>query len=194
MSSTGSPYSAGATFLVILLLFVIVRIRRIVTGTRISKARSIAYSVYYLGFASFLILGSFLGGVPLYFVAVYAAIGAAGLYGAHRAVNRRLVFWRGADGSVYAKGGIIIYMIYVIALIVRIAIYFIYLPSALTFTLPFPTLSGTALVAAIATDALLAFGSGLLSGRNIRLYQRYVAIERGEDMIPDSPPTTSGLS
>jgi hypothetical protein len=189
-SSGGSTETSGLYVVVILLAFIVLRIRRIVNGTRISKARSIAFSIYYIAFASLLIAGSFFDGVSGYYGVIYLAIGVAGFYGAHRAINRRLVFWRGADGSVYAKGGIVIYLIYVVALIARLAIDLVYVPSALTFTFSSVPLGGTAVAAEIATDALLALGSGLLTGRNVRLYQRYVAIEQGKETIADSPTST----
>jgi hypothetical protein len=186
-SSGGSAENSAIYVVVILMIFVVLRIRRIISGTRISKARSIAYSIYYVAFASLFMAGSFVSGVPEYYVALYAAIGAVGLYGAHRAVNSRLVFWKGPDGSIYAKGGIVIYLIYVGALIARLGIDVIYVPSALTFTLSSASLSSTAIFAEVATDALLAFGAGLLTGRNIRLYQRYLAIESGRETVSDSP-------
>lgn len=190
MSSTGgSSETSGLYFVAILLLIVIIRIRRVATGTKISKLRSAIYSVYYLGFAGLLIAGSFLTGVSPYYSVVYAAIGAAGLYGAHRVIDKRLVFWRGPDGSIYAKGGLGIYLVYVVALVVRVAIDLVYVPSALDFSFTATTLTGPAITAEIATDALLAFGSGLLTGRNIRLFRRYVNIERGKETIPDSPPS-----
>jgi hypothetical protein len=187
-SSGGSAETSATYFVVFLLIVVVLRIRRIINGTRISKVRSILFSMYYVAFASLFMAGSFFSGVPVYYAAVYLAVGAAGLYGAHRGVNRRLVFWKGGDGSIYAKGGIVVYLIYVGALVVRLSIDLIYVPSALTFALSSSPLSSTAIVAEIVTDALLAFGSGLLTGRNIRLYQRYVAIENGKETVPNSPP------
>lgn len=188
MSSTGSENSALA-FVAILLLIVVLRIRRIINGTRISKARSIVFSLYYVGFAALLTATSFLNGVSEDYVVLYVAVGAAGFFAAYQAVNRRLTFWRGPDNSIYAKGGIIIYLIYVVALIARVAIDVIYVPSALTFTfVSSSSVSSTTVLAEIVTDVLVAFGAGLLTARNVRLYQRYVGIEQGKETIPESMP------
>jgi len=190
MTSSGGNAASSATYFVFfLLLIVVLRIRRVISGTRISKARSIAYSIYYAAFASVFMAGSFLSGVPAYYGVADLAVGAVGLYGAHRLVNSRLIFWRASDGSVYSKGGLPIYLIYVAALVIRLSIDLVFVPSALDFTVSNSTLSSTALIAETATDALLAFGAGLLIGRNIRLYQRYLAIESGKEAIPDSPPS-----
>jgi hypothetical protein len=187
MSSSGGAETSVSYIYAIIFIFIALRIRRIIYGQKISKVRSLIFSVWYVVFAGLLIAGSFYDGVSIYYAAVDAVIYIAALFAAHRFINRRLVFWRGADGSIYAKGGIIIYLIYVIGLVIRLAIDFIYVPSALSFSFTSVSLGSTAIAAEIATDALLAFGSGLLTGRNIRLYQRYVAIEQGKETIPDSP-------
>ena len=185
--SGGSGVSFGDVYAIIFILIAI-RIRRIIYGTRISKLRSLVYSVWYVVFAGLLISSSFLTGVSVYYAGIDAAIYVAALFAAHRAIDSRLVFWRGADGSIWAKGGTIIYMIYVLGLVVRLAIDFIYVPSTLSFSFTSLSLGPTAIAAEIATDALLAFGSGLLTGRNVRLYQRYVGIEKGREVLAD-PPT-----
>lgn len=189
MAGTSGSSTPALYFIAILLLIVVIRVRRIITGTRISKARSIAFSAYYVAFAGFLIATSFLYGVPAYLAVLYLAIGAAGLVGANRAVKGSLYFWRAADGSIWAKGGIIIYIIYIAALIARVAIDLVYLPSALSFTtsVSAQAASPTVVEAQIITDCLLAFGSGLLTGRNLRLYTRYTAIERGALTVTETP-------
>jgi hypothetical protein len=188
-SSGGAETSVGYVYAIIF-IFIAIRIRRIVYGTRISKVRSVAYSIWYVLFAGLLIAGSFFDGVSILYSAIDAAIFIAAVFAAHKAIDSRLVFWRGVDGSIYARGGIIIYLVYVVGLVVRLVIDFVYVPSALSFDFTSVSLSSTAIAAEIATDALLAFGSGLLTGRNIRLYQRYVAIERGKETLPDSSPHT----
>jgi len=190
VSSSGGAETSIGDIYAIIFLFILIRIRRVVYGTRISKLRSIAYSIWYVVFAGLLIAGSFLTGVSFLYAGVDAAIYIGALFAAHRAINSRLVFWRGVDGSIYAKGGTIIYLIYVLGLVARLAIDFVYVPSALTFNLTSLSLGPTAVAAEIATDALLAFGSGLLTGRNVRLYQRYVGIERGEEVLAEPPTST----
>ena len=101
--------------------------------------------------------------------------------------GRWLSRWRGPDGSLYFKGGVVIYLVYLVGLVGRLTIdYAVIGPSAFSFA-PGLTLTGTALDGTIATDLLLILGVGLLIGRNIRTVRRYRRIERGEDKIPDSP-------
>ena len=87
----------------------------------------------------------------------------------------------------YAKGGLSIYIVYVIALTIRIAINFLFIGSnklyfnnnqllandtaSTIFVMPplLGTNSTTMLFAFIATDILLIIGAGLVVGRNTRI-------------------------
>src|ERR1700686_1023928 len=142
-SGTGEP-SSVLYFLIFLVIIVALRIRRIIYGTRISKSRSVAFSVYYVAFSGLLIGSSFLNGVAIYFSVFYLAVGAAAAYGAYRVVNDRLVFWKLAGGAISGRGGIIIYIVYLTGLIARITIDVIFVPSALSFTTVSQPLGGTA--------------------------------------------------
>ncbi len=187
MSSSGSAETSASYVYLFIFLIIAIRIRRVISGAKVSKMRAILYSVWYVAFAGLLIAGSFLTGVSISYAALDGVIYAVAIFGAYRAVNRRLVFWKGGDGSIYAKGGIIIYAIYVAALLVRLTIDFVYVPSALSFSFSSLSLGSTAINAEILTDVLLAFGSGLLTGRNARLYTRYKAIEQGREKLADLP-------
>ncbi|HEV2390369.1 MAG TPA: hypothetical protein VGS04_06550, partial [Nitrososphaerales archaeon] len=156
------------------------------------RGRTRAFSVYYLGFAGLLIAVSVLsGGVSAVYLALYVLVGAAGAYGSYVFSHARIGFWKAADGSIYYKGAIVVYLIYLVGLIARIAIDLAFIgPQAFAFSSsgPSSTLSSTAVYAGIVTDALLSLGAGLLVGRNLRVMKRYDAIVAGKETVPDTPP------
>ena len=140
--------------------------------------------MFYFLFGAFFLVASFLEGVPSYYAIPEAALLLVGAVGSYRLTDRRVSFWRSPSNGndIFYKGGIIIYLIYVVGLVARLAIEFIYIgPSAFTFTVT--SLSQTAILATAVTDMLLTFGIGLLVGRNVRVYQRYKAIIDGKETI-----------
>lgn len=191
-SSGGTDYSSVYVFLGVLILLVIRRFSRVIRGTRVSTGRTVVFSLYYLGFASILIAVSFVaGGVSTEFIAPYVLVAAAGAYGSYLFSDRRMGFWRSADGSIWYRGAILVYVVYIVGLIARIAIDLAFIgPAAFAFTAqgPVVTLSPTAVAAGIATDFLLALGSGLLTGRNLRVMKRYNLIVAGKEQVGDAPP------
>lgn len=190
MSSSSSSGSDIYVILGVLVLLVFRRFARVIRGTKVSEGRTIAFAIYYLGFASLLIAVSIVsGGVSPDYLALYALVGAVGVYGAYVFSDKRIGFWKGADGSIWYKGAIIVYLIYIVALVTRIAIDLAVIgPNAFTFTAPTTTLSPTVVDAGIAVDVLLALGSGLLTGRNIRVWKRYKGIMAGKEQVGDTPP------
>lgn len=192
----GAGYSSVYVILGLILLLVIRRMARVFRGTRVSIGRTITFSIYYGGFAALLVAISYTaGGVSVTDLVLYALIGAVGLYGSYVFSNRRIGFWKAADGAVYYKGAVIIYLIYLVAFISRISIDLAFIgPQAFTFSFSGTTaLSGAAIDAGIATDFLLCFGSGLLIGRNIRVMKRYNLIMAGKEEVGDAPPKITYL-
>ena len=192
MSSSSSAGGANEIYIILGLMILLIfrRFSRVIRGSKVSLGRTIAFSIYYLGFASILIAVSVAaGGVSPDYLPVYLLVGAAGLYGSYVFSERRIGFWKDADGSIWYKGAIVVYLIYIVGLIARIAIdlYFIG-PQAFTFTAPTAAVSSTAVDAGIAVDVLLVFGSGLLTGRNLRIMKRYNAIMAGREQVGESPP------
>jgi hypothetical protein len=193
-SSAGSGSSDSTIYIIlgILILMVIRRFSRVMRGSKVSLSRTIMFSIYYLGFAGLLIAVSiFEGGVSAYDLVLYALVGAIGGYASYVVSNSRIGFWKGADGSIYYKGAIIVYLIYIVGLIARIAIDLAFIgPQAFDFSFSgtAPALSSTAIDAGIATDLLLSLGAGLLVGRNIRVMKRFNAIVAGKEEVTDTPP------
>jgi len=193
-SSAGSGANDSTVYIIlgVLLLLVIRRFSRVIRGSKVSKGRTIVFSIYYLGFAGILIAVSVLsGGVSAVYLAVYALVGAIGAYGSYAFSDARIGFWKAADGSIYYKGAIIVYLIYIAGLFARIAIDLVFIgPQAFAFSVggASPALSSTAIYAGIATDVLLSLGAGLLVGRNLRVMKRYDAIVAGKEAVADTPP------
>jgi len=193
-SSSGGDTSVYI-FLGVLLFIVVRRLRLVISGTKVSKLRTLIFSGYFVALASFFTLTSFFyGGVSPLYAVLYIAVGAAGAYGSYLFSDRRIGFWKGADGSIYYKGAVIIYVIYLVGLVARITIDLVFIgPQAFTFsTAPSATpLSSSAIYAGILTDALLALGAGLLVGRNARVMKRYSSIAQGKETVADTPPKIS---
>jgi hypothetical protein len=175
----------------ILVLIIVVRIRRVINGTRVSTARASAYIVYYVGFAALILTGSFFAGVSSDFFAIYASVFALAAFASYSLARGMLVFWRGLDGAIYSKGALPIYLTYVAGLIVRIAIGFIFIGPNFLFQISTTPLSGTALLATIASDILLVVGAGLLVGRNVQLITRYRAIKSNREQVSDVAESTN---
>jgi hypothetical protein len=194
-ASSNADYTSIYIFLGVLLLIVVRRLGLVVRGSKVSKLRTVTFSAYYVILAFFFSLTSFFyGGATAEDAILYVAIGAAGAYGSYLFSDRRIGFWKGVDGSIYYKGAVIIYVVYLVGLVARIAINLAFIgPQAFTFSTSASAtpLSGTAIDAGIATDSLLTLGAGLLVGRNARVLKRYTAIMAGKETVPDTPPKIS---
>lgn len=196
MSSTSQSPGGGETlaiFLVLIVLFALRRVYRSYRGIRFSYASTIFVAIFYVAIGSVFSIGSFFEGVPAFFALPYVLVIVASAIWSYRFTDKRISFWRGGDGGVYFKGGIVLYLIYIVALVVRIAIDLVVIgPSFMDFS-PAVTLTSQALDATIATDLLLMFGLGLLIGRNARVLRRYRNIEHGKEELPDTPPELGPL-
>jgi hypothetical protein len=161
-------------------------------GTKVSIKKSIIFSAYYLAIASFLVYNSFLiGSVPFVYVIPCCVVVIISGYVSYIYSKRILSFWKvahddGSPSTIYAKGGLTIYLLYVGALIVRSVINFIFIgsekfefnnheamlenSSAVLIMQPlFYTDPATTILAFIITDFLLMVSAGLLIGRNARV-------------------------
>ena len=189
-SGAGGGDSSIYIFLGVMILLVLRRFSRVVRGSKVSRGRTIAFAIYYLAFASLLIAVSVVaGGVSPDYLVLYLLVGAVGVYGSYVFSEKRIGFWKGADGSIWYKGAILVYVIYIVGLIARITIDLVFIgPQAFSFSSTPATLSSPAIEAGIVTDILLALGSGLLTGRNIRVMKRYDAIMAGKEEVGDTPP------
>ena len=178
----------------ITIIIIIFRIRKVMQGTKVSAKKTIAFSAYFLAIASFLVYNSFLiGSVPFVYAVPYSVVVIIAGYGSYRYSKRILSFWvlPNSDGghTIYSKGGLAIYLLYVAALIVRSVINFLFIGSEklyfinqetllkeynATLIMPLVQTDATTIIFAFAaTDLLLMIGVGLVLGRNARVLQYY---------------------
>lgn len=190
--ASSSSGSGAQTIIIVLALVVFMMLRRVYrsySGTRFSEAGTLLTLVLYGAIGAGLSILSFFEGVSLLLAVPYLILIAASSVWSYRYADRRIAFWRGGDGSVYFKGGVILYLIYVAGFVARLSIdIFVLGPNALTTFSTAETLTSTTLYATIATDLLLMFGLGLLIGRNARIIRRWRLINEGKETLPDSPP------
>lgn len=190
----GSPGTSIIIFFAVFVLLVIRRIYRSYAGTRFSAGRTIGYAVFYVVLGSFFSILSFFEGVSLIFALPYALLLLGAAFFSYRFTDRRISFWSGGDGSVYFKGGVLLYVIYVVGLVARLSIEVIFFGSNFFAVAPGSTsLTPVEVEATIATDLLMMFGLGLLIGRNARVLARYRRIEAGKEELPSSPPAYQPL-
>jgi hypothetical protein len=160
---------------------VIFRMRKMQKGTKVSVVKTIGFSAFLLGFSIFAVLSSFSVGVPLGYSAMYTAIFGVVAFGSYHYANRVLDFWKTRDGSIYVKGGMVLLVFYVAALVTRIAISSAFGGESFEFQESNTNASPASILAAIILDALLVAGAGLLVGRNARIMRRFQAISSGKE-------------
>lgn len=183
---------------ILVILFVLLRVvRRTVAnyrGTKFSLSTTYVFSAIYVGIGVVFSLLSFFEGVTILLAFPEAILAAAAAVGSYRYTDRRISFWKGADGDIYFKGGVIIYLIYIVGLVARLAIDLVLIgPSSFDFSTSV-VLSGTALYGSTATDLLLTFGVGLLLGRSLRVARRYDRIISGQEALAGGQARVPDLS
>ncbi|MDQ6668547.1 MAG: hypothetical protein M3Y53_10035 [Thermoproteota archaeon] len=181
--------------LVITTILIIFRIKNAIHGTKVNVKKTIIFSAYFLAIASFLVYNSFLiGNVPIVYVILYLAVVVAASYCSYRYSRRTLSFVKlpnGDDGNsaVYVRGGLSIFLVYVVSLTIRIAINFLFIGSEKLYFNNQQTILGngtaidimpmvhidpaTTVLALTITDLLLIVGAGLVVGRNASVLKYY---------------------
>ncbi len=190
--SSGLPYGFDLYYVVIA-IFVLAVLRiswrtfANYKGTVFSMTKTFVYAGVYVTLGVAFSTLSFVEGVS-YFVAIpEIAILAAAAYASYRYSDGRISFWKNDEGSLFFRGGIGVYLIYLAGFLTRLAIDVAFVgPSMFGFT-SLVQLSGAALYASMATDLLLTLGVGLLIGRNVRVTKRYHMIQRGIELAPSLP-------
>ena len=175
---------AFITSFVITSIIIVIRIRKVLQGTKISIRKSILFCAYYIVITSFLIYNSFSLAVPVTYAIPYALAALISTYISYVHSKRSLLFWKQDSINFYVKGGVALYLLYVIALSIRIAINFIFIGyqevtlnqqgDMIIINRPIiNTTSELTTLSLIVTDFLLVLGVGLLLGRNLRVIKYY---------------------
>ena len=190
--SSGLPYGFDIYYLVIaIFILAILRIswRTFANykGTVFSMTKTFVYAGIYVALGVAFSALSFIEGVSYLMVVPELAILAAAAYASYRYSDSRISFWKTDEGSLFFRGGIGIYLIYLAGFLTRLAIDVAFVgPSMFDFA-SVVQLSGAALYASMASDLLLTLGVGLLIGRNVRVTKRYHLIQRSLELAPSLP-------
>jgi hypothetical protein len=157
-------------------------------GMVFSLARTIVYAGVYITLGILFSALSYFEGVPYLLAIPEVALAAAAALWSYRYTDKRISFWKSPEGSLCFRGGVVIYLIYMVGFVARLSIDIAFIgPSMFSFASTI-TLAGAALYGSVATDLLLVFGVGLLLGRNVRVVRRFRMIQRGEESVPDARP------
>ncbi|MDQ6864792.1 MAG: hypothetical protein M3044_13330 [Thermoproteota archaeon] len=180
--------------LVITTIIIIFRIKTAVQGTKVNVKKTIIFSAYFVAISSFLGYNSFLvGGVPVVYSVPYFAVVVVAAYCSYIYSKRTLSFSKlpSYDGNsvIYVKGGLSIFLLYIAALTIRIAINFLFIGSEKLYFNNQQTILGngtvtdimpmvhidaaTTVLALTITDLLLIVGAGLVVGRNASVLKYY---------------------
>jgi len=190
--SSGLPYGFDLYYVVIaIFVLAILRIswRTFANykGTIFSMTKTFVYAGIYVTLGVAFSALSFVEGVSYFMVVPEIVILAAAAYASYRYSDGRISFWKTDEGSLFFRGGIGIYLIYLAGFLTRLAIDVAFVgPSMFDFT-SIVQLGGAALYASMASDLLLTLGVGLLIGRNVRVTKRYHLIQRGYEPAPSLP-------
>jgi len=190
--SSGLPYGLDVYYLVVA-VFVLAVLRiswrtfANYKGTLFSMTRTFVYAGIYVTLGVAFSALSFVEGVSYLMAIPEILIVAAAAYASYRYTDGRISFWKSAEGSLFFKGGIGIYLVYLAGFLARLAIDVAFVgPSMFSFA-SIVQLGGAALYASMASDLLLTLGVGLLIGRNVRVTKRYHLIQQGLELAPSLP-------
>ncbi|HYB07904.1 MAG TPA: hypothetical protein VEB87_07135 [Nitrososphaerales archaeon] len=187
--SSGLPYGFDVYYVVIA-IFVLAVLRiswrtfANYKGTVFSMTKTFVYAGIYVTLGVAFSALSFVEGVSYLMVIPEIAILAAAVYASYTYTDGRISFWKTDEGSLFFRGGIGIYVIYLAGFLTRLAMDVAFVgPSMFDFS-SIVQLSGAALYASMISDLLLTLGVGLLIGRNVRVTKRYHLIQRGIELAP----------
>jgi hypothetical protein len=178
--------SALIISLIITSIIIAIQLRKNLKGTKINIKKSTIFLIYYILIVSYLIYNSFSTGVPLTYLLPYVMIIILSGYYSYWYSKRNLLFWRDNDNNLYAKGGLLIYLIYITALVVRIAINLVFIGyQEVNFTesgniviINHPLVHmgfKTRIISLIVTDLLITIGTGMLIGRYARVMEHFTS-------------------
>jgi len=156
-------------------------------GTIFSLTRTVAYAGIYIALGIAFSALSFFEGVPYLLALPEVAIVAVAAFWSYRYSDSRISFWKSDNGSLYFRGGIAVYLIYLAGFLTRLAIDISFIGPAMFDFGSIVQLTGAALYASTASDLLLTLGVGLLIGRNVRVTRRYNMIQRNDEAVMSVP-------
>src|SRR5574338_1236147 len=156
-------------FAVVIVLVLIFRFRRILAGGPVSKNRIIVTTVSYFGISMLTVFSSFQVGVSIWYVFAYAGVLIGATYLSHKLVRDGIKIWKADDGKIHAKGGNIPYVIWIVGLVSRFTLGYVFLGPDYFMTAygAQKILSTLAIEVTLVVDLIMMLGVGALAGRNI---------------------------
>ncbi|MGI0092712.1 MAG: hypothetical protein ACREA8_01270 [Nitrosotalea sp.] len=158
-------------FVVMIVVVLVFRFRKIVSGGPVNKNKIIFSMITYFAISMFAVFSSFQAGVSYWYIFAYAGVLIGATYLSHRHVDKSILVWKADDGKIHAKGGNIPYVIWVIGLVSRFVLGYVFLGSAyLTSSFAVQkNLSPFDIEITLVVDLIMMLGVGALTGRNLRL-------------------------
>ncbi len=161
-------------FVVVIAIVMVFRFRKMLSGGPVNKNRIILATVSYFGISLFTVSNSFQVGVSIWYVFAYAGVLTSATYLSHRLVRDGIKVWKSDDGKIHAKGGNIPYVIWLVGLVSRFALGYVFIGPDYFMTAygSQKTLSTLAIEVTLVVDLIMMLGVGALAGRNINLISK----------------------
>ncbi|HEU5221129.1 MAG TPA: hypothetical protein VFU58_03625 [Candidatus Nitrosotalea sp.] len=161
-------------FVIVIAIVIVFRFRKILSGGPVNKNRIILTTISYFGISMFTVFSSFQVGVSIWYVFAYVGVLVGATYLSHRLVKDSIKVWRSDDGKIHAKGGNIPYVIWIVGLVSRFALGYVFIGPDYFMTAygSQKILSTLAIEVTLIVDLIMMLGVGTLAGRNINLISK----------------------
>ena len=161
-------------FVMVIAIVMVFRFRKMLSGGPVNKNRIILATISYCGISMFTVFSSFQVGVSIWYVFAYAGVLIGATYLSHKLVRDEIKIWKADDGKIHAKGGNIPYVIWIVGLVSRFALGYVFLGPDYFMTAygSQKILSTLAIEVTLVVDLIMMLGVGALSGRNINLMSK----------------------
>jgi len=161
-------------FVMVIAIVMVFRFRKMLSGGPVNKNRIILATISYFGISMFTVFSSFQVGVSIWYVFAYAGVLIGATYLSHKLVRDGIRIWKADDGKIHAKGGNIPYVIWIVGLVSRFTLGYVFLGPDYFMTAygSQKILSTLAIEVTLVVDLIMMLGVGALSGRNINLMSK----------------------
>ena len=161
-------------FVMVIAIVMVFRFRKMLSGGPVNKNRIILATISYFGISMFTVFSSFQVGVSIWYVFAYAGALIGATYLSHKLVRDGIRIWKADDGKIHAKGGNIPYVIWIVGLVSRFTLGYVFLGPDYFMTAygSQKILSTLAIEVTLVVDLIMMLGVGALSGRNINLMSK----------------------
>lgn len=168
------PTSQILIFVIIIVIVFVFRFRKIYSGGPVNKNRIIFSMISYFVISILTVSSSFQVGVSIWYVFAYAGVLIGSTYFSYRHVDKTVMVWKADDGKIHAKGGNIPYVIWLVGLVSRFVLGYVFLgPDYLITTYGTQkNLSSFAVEITLVVDLIMMLGVGALTGRNLKLISK----------------------